>query len=36
MANVKKNEGVPEIAAHLLGAWLDATGGKRKIGKGDA
>jgi urease accessory protein len=27
MANVKKNDGVGEIAAHILAAWKDATGG---------
>ena len=30
MANVKKNDGVPEIAEHILSAWRDATGGKKK------
>ena len=33
MANVKRNDGVPEIAEHLLGAWRDATGGKSKKAK---
>ena len=33
MANVKRGDGVPEIAEHVLGAWRDATGGKTKKAK---
>ena len=33
MANVKRGDGVTEIAEHVLGAWRDATGGKTKKAK---